>query len=67
VNRAVRRLEVFEWIILFGVAVFSVAGGALVAVLTAQVLGAPFRVVWVVASVAFFGIPGWMVLWRNRD
>jgi hypothetical protein len=67
VDRAVRRLEVFEWIILFGVAVFSVAGGALVAVLAGELLGAPMQVVWVLASVAFFGIPGWWVLWRNRD
>ena len=67
VDRAVRRLEVFEWIILFGVGVFSIAGGALVAVLASDLLGAPFRAVWVLSAVAFFGIPGWLVLWRNRD
>lgn len=67
VDRAVRRLEVFEWIILFGAAVFSVAGGALVAFIAEHLAGAPFRVVWVVASVSLFGIPGWAFLWRNRD
>jgi hypothetical protein len=67
VARAVRRLEVFEWVILFGVAVFSVAGGALVAVLAAEVAGLSFRFVWILASIGFFGIPGWLVLWRGRE
>jgi hypothetical protein len=67
VARAVRRLEVFEWVLLFGVAVFSVGGGALVAILSSELVGLPFRVVWILASIAFFGIPGWLVLWRGRE
>ena len=67
VARAVRRLEVFEWVLLFGVAVFSVGGGALVAILASELVGLPFRVVWILASIAFFGIPGWLVLWRGRE
>jgi hypothetical protein len=65
-SRAVRRLDVLEWVILFGAAALSAGAGALVALLAAHSLGLPFRVTWIVASLLIFGVPGWFAVRRAK-
>jgi len=65
-TRAVRRLDVLEWVILFGAAVLSAAAGALVALMVARPLGLPYRMTWIVASLLIFGVPGWLAVRRAK-
>jgi len=62
--RAIRRLDILEWVILTGVAVLSVVGGWLVALVLSTAVGLPFRPVWIVAAVLLFGVPG-AIAWRR--
>ena len=62
--RAIRRLDVLEWLILAGAMLAATLGGALVAVVGSATFGWNVRVTWVVASVLLFGVPGAVVL-RN--
>ena len=68
-NRAIRRLNVLEWLLLGAAAIASLAGGWLAAVLGRSALGLPFRGTWMTASVLLFLIPGtiaWMAERRSR-
>jgi len=60
--RAVRRLDVLEWVILAVAAAAATAAGALVAWLLAEPVGVAFRTLWIVASLVLFGVPGWLAL-----
>jgi len=57
-NRAIRRLDILEYLILFGAFLLALVGGALVAWILSLSAGFPFRWTWGVASVLFFIIPG---------
>jgi uncharacterized membrane protein len=61
-SRAIRRLDVLEWVIYIGAAGLAVLGGALIALLLAGSLGFAFRSVWVVASLVLFIVPGTIAL-----
>jgi uncharacterized membrane protein len=65
-SRAIRRLDIFEWVLLGGIAVLASVGGFLVALLLSTPLGFAFRPTWVVASVLLFGVPGVIALRRMR-
>jgi uncharacterized membrane protein len=65
-SRALRRLDVLEWVMLLGAAALSAAAGALVGVLAAHMLGFSFRVTWVVSSLLIFGVPGWFAMRRAK-
>ncbi|MCG6989089.1 MAG: hypothetical protein LJF06_13045 [Gemmatimonadetes bacterium] len=65
-SRALKRLDVLEWVMLLGAATLSAVAGALVGVLAAHVLGFSFRVTWVVASLLIFGVPGWFAMRRAK-
>jgi uncharacterized membrane protein len=65
-SRAVRRLDILEWVILLGAAGLSAVAGALVGVLAAHTLGFSFRVTWVVSSLLIFGVPGWFAMRRAK-
>ena len=56
-NRAARRLNALELIILCAAAIAALAGGWLAALLAGKAFGFPFRLTWVGASLALFGIP----------
>lgn len=56
--RAIRRLDVLEWLIFLGAGILATIGGALIAILLAGPLGLPFRPTWLVASVILFVVPG---------
>ena len=66
-SRAIRRLDVLEWMILAGAVILSLVGGALVAGLLAASVGLPFRPTLVVASLLFFGVPSVIALKRMRN
>ena len=64
---AIRRLNVLEFVILGVVMVISLIAGALLAWLLESTIGASFRLVWGVASLLFFVVPGVLVHRRERD
>jgi len=65
-SRAVRRLDVLEWVMLAGAVALSLVGGALVALLLETSMGLSFRPMWVVASLLLFGVPGVIAIRRMR-
>lgn len=65
-NRAVRRLNVLELILLGAAAIVALAGGWLAALLGAKAFGLPFRITWITASLAFFIIPALLALGIER-
>ena len=63
-NRAIRRLNILEWVMLAGAAVMALLGGWVIAWLV-RGLGLPFRTTWTLASVLLFAVPGVSVLARE--
>lgn len=64
-DRAIRRLNLLEFLILGGAAFAAVVGGWLTAWL-ARGLGVPFRPAWFLASFLLFAVPGVLVWRRDR-
>ena len=64
-ERAIRRLNVIEYVILGAAAVLALLAGALAALLL-QPMGLPFRPTWAVASVAIFVVPAAVAYLRER-
>lgn len=65
-ERAIRRLNILEYLILGAAAVLALVGGALVAWLVSAVAEVSFRLSWVVASLLLFVVPGGIVYARER-
>lgn len=65
--RAIRRLDLLEWVMLGMVAVLALGGGAVIAWLLQAMVGTPFRPTWIVASVLLFAVPGAISLKRLRS
>ena len=63
-RRAIRRLDVLEWMIFAAALVLAILGGAGVAWLMTGPDGADFRRTWMVASVLLFVIPGGIVIYQ---
>ena len=61
---AVRRLNVLEYLIL--AMAMALAAGVLTAWILRSETGASFRISWIVASLLFFLVPGFLVLRRER-
>lgn len=57
-SRAIRRLDLLEWLIFVGAAALAILGGGLLALLLAEPLGFGFRPTWLVASLVLFIVPG---------
>jgi predicted lysophospholipase L1 biosynthesis ABC-type transport system permease subunit len=66
-RRAIRRLAVFEWVVLGAAVVAAVVGGALSALLMNDAFGLPFRPSWIAASILLFVVPGLFVWIRARS
>lgn len=64
--RAIRRLDVLEWVILAGAMVLAIAGGAAVAWLIVQTVELGFRPIWAGMSVLLFVVPGVIAIIRMR-
>jgi uncharacterized membrane protein YqjE len=65
-SRAVRRLELLEWVTLGVAALAATGGGALVAAVLSKSLGVGFRWTWVAASLLMFAVPALAALWKTR-
>lgn len=64
-QRAIRRLDVLEWVIFAIGALIATGGGAMVAWLLAGA-GWPFRSTWIGASILLFAISGWIAIINIR-
>ena len=64
--RAIRRLNVLEWVILGGAGLIAVLGGALVSWLIAAQLKVSFRLTWIGLSMLLLAVPGLIVILRSR-
>jgi len=65
-RRAIRRLDVLEWIILAVTAALAVGGGGLVAMIVVGRSAPEFRGTWIVTSLLLLVVPGVVVLVKNR-
>lgn len=65
-RRAIRRLDILEWVIIAGAMLLATAGGALVAWVIGDSSGFGFRPTWVVVSLFLFVVPGSIALFRLR-
>jgi predicted lysophospholipase L1 biosynthesis ABC-type transport system permease subunit len=63
--RAIRRLNVLEWVILGGAGLIAVLGGALVSWLIAAQLKVSFRLTWIGLSMLLLVVPGLTVILRS--
>ena len=65
-NRATRRLNVLELIVLSAAAIAALAGGWLAALLAVRAFGFPFRMTWLGASLTLFLIPALVAFLVHR-
>ena len=65
-ERALRRLNILEYVILFLALVMALLGGALVAWVVSSATDLSFRWTWTVASFFLFVLPGGFVYLRER-
>ena len=64
-DRAIRRLDILEYVILLAAALMALLGGALVAWLLTALAGFSFRITWAISSLLLFVIPGGSVYLRE--
>jgi len=57
-QRAIRRLDILEWVIFFGGAVLATVAGWIIAWLLEGIAGWDFRATWIGASILLFVVPG---------
>lgn len=65
-RRAIRRLDILEWVIFAMGAVLATAGGWVVAWLLTSMAAWPFRSTWIGASLLLFIVSGTIALIRIR-
>ena len=65
-QRAIRRLDMLEWLIFAGGAVFSTMAGALIAWILSTAEGLPFRSTWISASLLLFIVLGTAAIIKIR-
>jgi hypothetical protein len=66
-RRAIRRLDVIEWVLLFAAAALSAAGGWLVASILVGRDHESHRMVWMIVSVVLLVVPGATALVKLRQ
>ena len=64
-GRALRRLDLLEYLILLAALILALLGGALVAWILAAYAGLSFRIGWAAASLLLFIVPGGTVYLRE--
>jgi uncharacterized membrane protein len=65
-ERAIRRLNALEYVILGFAVIVAMAGGGVVAYILSSGTALPFRLTWVVLSLLLLIVPGAVVLGRDR-
>jgi hypothetical protein len=63
--RAMRRLDVLEWMILAFAIIVALLGGAMVAFILSAGTELPFRATWAVISILLLAVPGIFVFGRE--
>lgn len=63
-SRAIRRLDLLEYVFLGGAAVLALLAGGLVAIVLTATFDAPFRTMWFLWSLLFFLVPAGISLWH---
>ena len=64
-EKAIRRLDSLEWMILLAAVVMALGGGALVAWMLSAGTGLAFRPTWILLSILLLVIPGGIVYFRE--
>ncbi len=64
-EKAIRRLDALEWVILFFATGMALGGGALVAWILSVGTALPFRLTWAVLSVLLLVIPAFVVFGKE--
>ncbi len=67
VSRAAWRLNLIEIVVLVLAAILALIAGAITALMFTDLTGIPYRSIWMVSSVLFFGIPGFFVIFRKTE
>lgn len=65
-RRAIKRLDILEWVILFAGVGLAMLGGAVVAWIFAGMAGWDFRTTWIGASIVLFVVPGAVAVIKIR-
>jgi membrane protein implicated in regulation of membrane protease activity len=65
-ERAIRRLNILEYIIIAAAFVLALGGGGLAAYILSSGTALPFRLTWAAISLLLFIVPGLIVFGRNR-
>lgn len=65
-DRAIRRLDTFEYLVLGAAVVIALVGGAVVAFILSAGTELGFYPTWVVLSLVLLAVPGFLVLGRDR-
>ncbi len=66
-RRAIRRLDLLEWVVVLGGMVLSLVGGAIVGWLLSLTFAWPFRSAWIGASLFLFVVSGGVALLQIRS
>lgn len=66
-RRAIKRLDILEWVILLAGVGLAMLGGAVVAWIFAGMAGWDFRTMWIGASIVLFVVPGGIAVIKIRQ
>jgi uncharacterized membrane protein len=66
-QRAIRRLDMLEWLLLLVGAALATLGGAVLAWILAGMAGWPFRSTWIGASLLLFIVAGTVAIVKIRE
>jgi uncharacterized membrane protein len=66
-QRAIRRLEMLEWVFLLVGAALATLGGAVLAWILVGTVGWPFRSTWIGASLLLFIVAGTVAIVKIRE
>ncbi len=65
-ERAIRRLNVLEYLILAAAFILALGGGGAVAYILSAGTSLPFRLTWAIITVLLLVVPGLLVFGRDR-
>ncbi len=65
-ERAIRRLNVLEYLILAAAFILALGGGGAVAYILSAGTALPFRLTWAIITVLLLVVPGLLVFGRDR-
>ena len=66
-ERAIKRLDLLEYLLIGGAMILALIGGAIAAYLITAESDLPFFATWVVVSLVLFVLPGGIAIWSQRQ